>query len=126
MPIRTKRRILPAVFYRTAAGSESVREWLKSLSRDDKRSVGQDIATVEFGWPVGMPHCRSLVPRRGLWEIRSSLTGNRIGRVLFFIHGGQMVLLHGFIKKTQQTPDQELDLAVKRKKEIENDEKTKE
>ena len=73
-----------------------------------------------------MPHCRSLAPRRGLWEVRSSLTGNRIGRVLFFIHEGQMVLLHGFIKKTQQTPDRELDLAVKRKKEIENDGKTKE
>jgi phage-related protein len=120
-----KRKILPAIFYRTAAGSEPVRAWLKSLSRDDKRVVGQDIATVEFGWPVGMPHCRSLAPRRGLWEVRSSLTGNRIGRVLFFIHEGQMVLLHGFIKKTQQTPDQELDLAVKRKMEIENDGKTK-
>src|SRR5882672_9379985 len=126
MPIRTKRKILPAIFYRTAAGSEPVREWLKSLSRDDKRSVGQDIATVEFGWPVGMPHCRSLAPRRGLWEVRSSLTGNRIGRVLFFSDGGQMVLLHGFIQRTQPTPDQELDLAVKRKKEIENDGKTKE
>jgi len=123
---REKRKILPAIFYRTAAGSEPVRELLKSLSRDDKRIVGQDIATVEFGWPVGMPRCRSLAPRRGLWEVRSSLTGNRVGRVLFFIREGQMVLLHGFIKKTQQTPDQELDLAVKRKKEIENDGKTKE
>ena len=122
----TKRKILPAIFYRTAAGSEPVRDWLKGLSRDDKRIVGQDVATVEFGWPVGMPHCRSLAPRRGLWEVRSSLTGNRIGRVLFCIHEGQMVLLHGFIKKSQQTPDQELDLAVKRKKEIENDGKTKE
>jgi phage-related protein len=121
MPERTKRKILPAIFYRTAAGSEPVRDWLKGLSRDDKRIAGQDIATVEFGWPVGMPHCRSLAPRRGLWEVRSSLTGNRIGRVLFCIHEGQMVLLHGFIKKSQQTPDQDLDLAVKRKKEIEND-----
>ena len=126
MSDRTKRKILPATFYRTAAGAEPVRAWLKSLSRDDKRIVGQDIATVEFGWPVGMPHCRSLAPRRGLWEVRSSLTGSRIGRVLFFIHEGQIVLLHGFIKKTQQTPDQELDLAVKRKKEVENDGKTKE
>jgi phage-related protein len=126
MPDRTKRKILPAMFYRSAAGSEPVRDWLKSLSRDDKRIVSQDIATVEFEWPVGMPHCRSLAPRRGLWEVRSSLTSNRIGCVLFFIHEGQMVLLHGFIKKTQQTPDQDLDLAVKRKKEIENDGKTKE
>src|SRR6202790_5553198 len=126
MSDRTKRKILRAIFYRTAPGSEPVRDWLEGLSRDDKRIVGQDIATVEFGGPIGMPHCRSLAPRRGSWEVRSALTGNRIGRVLFFIHEGQMVLLHGFIKKTQQTPDQELDLAVKRKKEIENDGKTKE
>ena len=69
MSDRTKRKILPAIFYRTAAGSEPVRDWLKGLSRDDKRIVGQDIATVEFGWPVGMPHCRSLAGVR-LW-IRS-------------------------------------------------------
>jgi phage-related protein len=73
---------------------------------------------VEFGWPVGMPTCRALTSRRGLWEVRSSLTQNRIGRVLFFVHQGQMVLLHGFIKKTQETPTADLDLAVKRQKEV--------
>src|SRR5271170_8338902 len=97
MSAKSKPKILPAVFYRTAAGSEPVRGWLKALSSDDKRIVGQDIATVEFGWPVGMPHCRSLAPRRGLWEVRSSLTGNRIGRILFFIHEEQMVLPHSVI-----------------------------
>src|SRR5271169_2158141 len=110
----TKRKILPAVFYRSAAGSEPVRDWIKGLSRDDKRIVGTDIATVEFGWPVGMPACRPVTSRRGVWEVRSSLTQKRIARVLFFVYQGQMVLLHGFIKKTQQTPEEELDLAVKR------------
>ena len=85
----------------------------------DKRIVGTDIATVEFGWPVGMPTCRPLASTRGLLEVRSSLTQNRIARVLFCIHQGQMVLLHGFIKKTQQTPENDLDLAVKRQKEVE-------
>jgi len=113
-----KRKILPATFYRTAAGVEPVRKWLKALPREDKRIVGTDIATVEFGWPVGMPTCRALTSRRGLWEVRSSLTQNRIGRVLFFVHQGQMVLLHGFIKKTQETPTEDLDLAVKRQKEV--------
>ena len=115
-----KRKILPATFYRTATGAEPVRKWLKALSREDKRIVGTDIATVEFGWPVGMPTCRSLASRRGLWEVRSSLTHNRIARILFVVYQGQMVLLHGFIKKTQQTPEEELDLAVKRQKEVES------
>ena len=115
-----KRKILPASFFRTATGVEPVRKWLKALTREDKRTVGTDIATVEFGWPVGMPTCRPLASRRGLWEVRSSLTQNRIARVLFFVYRGQMVLLHGFIKKTQQTPKADLDLAVKRQKEVES------
>jgi phage-related protein len=114
-----KRKVLPARFYRTAAGGEPVRKWLKSLSREDKRIVGTDIATVEFGWPVGMPTCRPLASRRGLLEVRSFLTQGRIVRVLFCIRQGQMVLLHGFIKKTQQTRERDLDLAVKRQKEVE-------
>ena len=113
-----KRKKLPALFYRTAAGREPVREWLKSLPVEDRRILGTDIATVEFGWPVGMPVCRPTTGRRGLFEVRSSLTGNRIARVLFCIHGKQMVLLHGFIKKTEQTSDTDLDLAMKRKREI--------
>jgi phage-related protein len=115
----TKSKVLPARFYRTATGAEPVRKWLKALSREDKRIVGTDIATVEFGWPVGMPTCRPLSSRRGLLEVRSSLTQNRIARVLFCIHQGHMVLLHGFIKKTQQTPENDLDLAVRRQKEVE-------
>jgi phage-related protein len=115
-----KRKILPATFYRTAMGAEPVRKWLKALSREDQRIVGTDVATVEFGWPVGMPTCRPLNSRRGLWEVRSSLTRNRIARVLFFVYQGQMVLLHAFSKKTQQTPEQDLDLAVKRQKEVES------
>lgn len=115
-----KRKILPATFFRTATGVEPVREWLKALSREDKRIFGTDIATVEFGWPVGMPTCRPLASRRGLWEVRSSLTQNRIARVLFIVYQGQMVLLHAFVKKTQQTPKSDLDLAVKRQKEVES------
>ena len=113
-----KHKKLPALFYRTAAGREPVREWLKNLPVEDRRILGTDIATVEFGWPVGMPVCRPISGHPGLFEVRSSLTGNRIARVLFCIHGRQMVPLHGFIKKTDQTPDTDLDLAMKRKKEL--------
>ena len=110
---------LPAIFYRNSNGTEPVRDWLKGLSDADRSIIGHDIGTVEFGWPVGMPVCRSLTSRRGLWEVRSRITGNRIARVLFCIHGERMVLLHGFIKKTEKTPDDDMDLAMKRKKETE-------
>ena len=94
-----------------------VEETLKSLEQEDRSLIGQDIQTVEFGWPVGMPTCRPL--GRGLFEIRTDLTGGRIARVLFFIHDHQMILLHGFIKKTQKTPKQDLELARKRKNDVE-------
>ena len=63
-----------------------------------------------------MPLCRAL--GNGLWEVRSQLTQGRISRVLFCTHDSRMVLLHAFIKKTQKTPDADLALALKRKKEI--------
>lgn len=86
------------------------------MSADDRRIVGEDIKDVEFAWPIGMPLCRPL--SRGLWEVRSTLTQGRIARVLFCEHEGRMILLHAFIKKTQKTPPGDLDLAVKRKREI--------
>lgn len=110
--VRQKR--IPAVFFRTEAGGEPVREWLKSLSRTDRKQIGTDIMTVEFGWPIGMPVCRPL--GHGLYEVRTSLSSNRIARVLFYVDKrGRMVLLHGFIKKTQKTPVDELNLAADNK-----------
>jgi phage-related protein len=92
-----------------------VRDWLKSLaSPEDRKRIGEDIKTVEFGWPVGMPVCRPMGD--GLYEVRSKLAQNRIARVVFYIDKkGRMILLHGFIKKTQQTPDEDLDRAKKNK-----------
>lgn len=104
-------------FYATSAGRRPVREWLLELSKDDRRSIGKDIQRVEFGWPIGMPHCRPL--GNGLWEVRSDLSSNRIPRIIFCIAGGEMVLLHGFVKKTQKTPALDWELARKRKQEIE-------
>lgn len=109
---------LPATFYRSPGGAEPVLDWLKNdLSWEDRRQVGFDISTVELGWPVGMPLCRPL--GAGLWEIRSDLTGNRTARVIFCVAEGCMVLLHGFIKKSQKTPQSDLALTRKRQKEIE-------
>lgn len=115
MAKRLKR--VPAFFYQTAAGSEPVRDWLKSLDDADRKVIGEDIATVEFGWPVGMPTCKPLAG--GLWEVRSTLPSKREARVIFMLDEERMVLLHGFIKRTQKTPKSALDLAKKRKKEIE-------
>jgi phage-related protein len=106
----------PAYFYTTGSGREPVREWLKSLTEADRRVIGEDIKDVEFSWPIGMPLCRNL--GRGLWEVRSNLSGGRIARVLFSNHSGCMVLLHGFIKKSQKTPAADLDLALKRKRDL--------
>jgi phage-related protein len=105
---------LPARFYRSDNGREPVREWLKALDPDERKMLGEDIKDVEFSWPIGMPLVRSL--GRGLWEVRSSLTRGRIARVIFCVEQGGMVLLHGFIKKTEKTPEREIDLALKRKK----------
>jgi len=107
---------LPVAFYELPSARQPVREWLKALSEEDRRIIGEDVKFVEFGWPVGMPLCRSL--GSGLWEVRSQLTQGRISRVLFCIQNGRMVLLHAFIKKTQKTSDADLALALKRKKEI--------
>jgi phage-related protein len=107
---------LPAHFYALPSGREPVRDWLKSLDLADRKIIGEDIKDVEFAWPIGMPLCRNL--DGGLWEVRSDLTNGRIGRVLFCVDAGRMVLLHGFIKKTQKTPTSELDLAKKRRRDL--------
>lgn len=114
---KPSRKIIPAVFYSTETGTEPVREWLKELEQEDRRIIGTDIRTVEFGWPIGMPVCRPM--GNGLFEVRSTITGKRIARILFCIHEGTMVLLHGFVKKTRKTPDTDLAIALKRKKEVE-------
>ncbi|MEJ2743893.1 MAG: type II toxin-antitoxin system RelE/ParE family toxin [Gammaproteobacteria bacterium] len=117
---KPKYKILPAVFFRSSSGKEPVREWLKKLDKDDRFIIGEDIKTVEFGWPVGMPVCRPMTGRKGLWEVRSDISAGRIARILFFTHKQKMVLLHGLVKKDQKTPDSDLNLAMKRKKEYED------
>jgi phage-related protein len=103
---------LPAAFYQTSAGGQPVRDWLRGLSTEDRKAIGDDIRTVEFGWPIGMPICRPMGD--GLFEVRTNLAGGRIARVLLAVEQGQAVLLHGFIKKSQKTPQRELRTAKTR------------
>jgi phage-related protein len=106
-------RPLKVVFFKTATGNEPVREWLKALSKEDSKTIGADILTVQYAWPVGKPLVDNLGD--GIWGVRSRLD-NRIARTLFAMVDQEIVLLHGFIKKQQKTPPDELELAKKRKK----------
>src|SRR5271163_2168 len=108
-------RKLDAVFFRTDTGNEPVREWLLSLAKAERKIIGEDVLKVQYCWPIGKPLVGSL--GNGLWEVRSRLE-DRIARVIFLVQGTTMVLLHGFIKKTQKTPKHELDLALKRKSQL--------
>lgn len=107
--------ILSVKFFRTEGGNEPVRDFLRDLSPEDRKIIGTDIKEVQFGWPLGMPLVRKI--EKDLWETRSHLE-DRIVRVLFTVIGGQMVLLHAFIKKSQRTPLSDLQIARARKNQL--------
>jgi phage-related protein len=109
----TEIRRIPATFYRTDTDVEPVRDWLKNLDKLDRQTIGEDIAYVQYKWPIGKPRVDHL--RGPIWEIRSKI-GNRIARVLFAVEHSELILLHAFVKKTQQTNPADIDLALKRLK----------
>jgi phage-related protein len=104
---------LHVVFFRSESGTEPVRRWLKSLPASHKKAIGEDIKTVQFGWPLGMPLVEKVEPY--LWEVRSKVADG-IARVLFTVDGQTMILLHGFIKKTRKIPQTEISTARSRLK----------
>lgn len=107
---------LPIHFFRSETGNEPVRDWLKSLTALDRKMIGEDLKTVQFGWPLGMPLVRKM--DKDLWEVRVRLD-NRIARILFTITRTHLVLLHGFIKKSNNTPKDDLALAKRRLRQLE-------
>ncbi|MFV3129281.1 type II toxin-antitoxin system RelE/ParE family toxin [Niveispirillum sp. KHB5.9] len=106
---------LPVQFCALSSGAEPVHDWLLTFSKEDRAQIGEDLSVIEFGWPIGMPTCRPM--GGGIFEVRTHLR-NRIVRILFCVHEGRMVLLHGFIKKTEKTPQADLDLAKDRMKRL--------
>jgi phage-related protein len=110
-------RPLRVIFFRTESGNEPVREWLKALPKEECQTIGADLLTVQYAWPVGKPLVDNL--GHGIWEVRSRLK-NRIARTLFIVVDEEIVLLHGFIKKERKTPTTELELAKKRKQQYEH------
>ena len=107
---------LPVRFYKTQTGREPVLEWLRSLNKADRQSIGLDLMRVQFGWPIGMPLVRSL--KDGLWEVRSALPSHTIARLVLCFHEGTLVVLHGFIKKTRKTPLEDIEIAKRRMKDV--------
>ena len=110
--------VLHVFFFKSESGNEPVRDWLKDLPAIERKAIGEDIKTVQFGWPLGMPLIRKM--ERGLWEVRSNISTG-IARVLFTVKGAVMILLHGFVKKSQKTPPNELDTARRRLNNLEKD-----
>ena len=108
---------IPLIFFRTSAGHEPVRDWLRDLPEAERHAIGKDLLRAQWRWPVGMPLCRPM--GSGLWELRTDLSTKRTARVLICLYGEHLVALHGFIKKTRTTPDEDLKLARRRKKELE-------
>jgi phage-related protein len=102
---------IPVIFFKSASDRQPVRDWLKGLDRESRKIIGEDIKTLQFGWPVGMPLARKL--SNNLWELRSRLAFG-IARTFFTIYDSEIVLLHGFVKKTQKTPPNELSTAKRR------------
>lgn len=114
--VQLNMKIITVKFYISSAGNEPVRAWLKGLCKEDKTIIGEDIKTVEYGWPLGMPLVRKL--DKDLWEVRSDITNKEIARIFFTVKNGVMVLLHGFIKKSQKAPPNELKIAKSRRDEV--------
>lgn len=105
------RRFYSVTFYRAESGREPVRDWLKTVAPTIRKRIGRDLYTLQLGWPLGMPLARKLNPI--LWELRSQIP-NGIARIIFTEENGALVLLHGFIKKSQKLSKAELALAKKR------------
>jgi phage-related protein len=85
------------------------------LSAEERREIGNDIKTVQFGWPLGMPLVDHVDGQ--IWEVRTRLA-TRLARILFVLEGNEMILLHGFIKKERTTPKPDLDLTRQRLKKL--------
>jgi len=116
--VKERLKPLEVYFYSTLSGNEPVREWLKDIPKEDRKIIGYDIKTVQFGYPIGMPLTRILHGTEGLEEVRCNISDGQIARIIFYVEDNIMILLHAFIKKTQKTPQKDLDLAIKRYKDL--------
>ena len=103
------------IFFELESGNQPVKEFIKSLTKDNKKIIGADIRVVQNCFPVGLPLVRKL--KSGLWEIRSDIKDG-ICRVFFTFIMKEIILLHGIVKKTQKTPQRDIYIAMERIKEF--------
>lgn len=111
-------KIIYVRFYKSELGNEPVKDWLLSLDKEDRKIIGADIQTVEFGFPIGMPLVKKVDSKYKLWEVRSKLSSDKIARVIFTIYKDCMILLHGFIKKDQKIPLSDKNISIERRKKL--------
>lgn len=98
-------------FFRNGSGREYVRDWIKSLPDKGKKAIGVDIRHIQNCWPIGKPTVDSIGD--GIWEVRTELEKGW-ARILFCFHANEMILLHGFMKKSNKTPRKDIDTAKNR------------
>lgn len=106
------------VFYKSSAGNEPVREWLLGLDKDDKKIIGTNIKLIELSGELKPPQVKKIDTQNKLWEVRSYLASDKIARVLFTLRSKKMILLHGFIKKSQKISQQDKQVALMRLKKL--------
>jgi len=115
-------KIVAVRFFKSEVGNQPVKDWLLTLDKGDRKIIGADIQTVEFGFPIGMPLVKKIDTKNKLWEVRSKLASDKIARVIFTIYKNCMILLHGFIKKDQKLPEKEKNTVIKRLKKLDTGE----
>lgn len=92
-----------------------VESWLVDVLADYARLVE---LLIEYGPSLRLPHSRAF--GEGLFELRPRGRSGIARAFYCFLMGRRVVLLHAFIKKSQETPDRELKLARKRLKELQD------
>lgn len=105
-------------FYTTASGEKPIEEFLDSLTAKEAQKIAWVQRIVREQPMVPKEYFKKLIGTEGIWEIRASY-GNKEFRLLGFFHEGNLVILtNGFVKKSQRTPTEEIELAEKRKKDF--------
>lgn len=105
-------------FYTTASGEKPVEEFLDSLSAKETQKIAWVLKIVREQPRVSNEYFKKLIGTDGIWEVRASY-GKKEFRLLGFFHEGNLVILtNGFIKKSQKTPSEAIELAEKRKQDF--------
>ena len=106
-------------YYKKSEGTYPAEEFILEQSLKMQARIFRSIELLEIkGNELREPYSKFL--KDGIFELRTQ-QGSDIARVLyFFVVGHKVILTNGFIKKTQKTPDEQIELAKKYKFDYEN------